>query len=135
MTAPQFRYLRSSTQQGVVVLTITTPHVRSGEFELVDTLRQEVLDAAAGARKVVVDLSQVGYVGSAGFRPLLSLRKRLQEVGGEMLLCGLCPDVQEVFLTSHLINSAGTSEAPFGVEPNVARAVARLNEPPSGPQG
>jgi anti-anti-sigma factor len=134
MTAPQKRYIRSSTQQGVLVLTVAQPHLRSGDFELVDALRQELLDAAAGARKVVVDLSEVGYVGSAGFRPLLSLRKRLQEVSGEMLLCGLSPDVEEVFLTSHLINAAGTSEAPFGVEPDVPRAVARLNQPPSGQQ-
>jgi hypothetical protein len=69
----------------------------------------------------------VDYVGSAGFRPLLSLRKRLQEAGGEMLLCGLVPEVHEVFLTSRLINEAGSWDAPFGVEPDVARAVARLN--------
>jgi anti-anti-sigma factor len=129
MTEPQFRYLRTSTQQGVLVLSVTHPHVRSGEFELVDTLRQEMLAAAAGAAKVVVDLSEVQYVGSAGFRPLLSLRKRLQEGSGEMLLCGLCPDVREVFLTSHLINSAGTAEAPFAVEPDVPHAIARLTQP------
>jgi anti-anti-sigma factor len=134
MTAPQYRYLRTSTQQGVLVLTVTHPHIRSGEFEMADTLRREILDAAAqaGAGKVVVDLSEVGYVGSAGFRPLFGLRKRLQEVGGEMLLCGLSPDVEEVFLTARLINAAGTSEAPFRVEPDVARAVARLNQPSPG---
>jgi stage II sporulation protein AA (anti-sigma F factor antagonist) len=129
MPEPPFRYLRASTQQGVLVLTVTHAQLRSGDFELVDALRQEMLDAAAdaNARKVVVDLSGVDYVGSAGFRPLLSLRKRLQEAGGEMLLCGLVPDVHEVFLTSRLINAAGTWDAPFGVEPDLARAVARLN--------
>ncbi len=130
MPEPPFRYVRGSTQQGVFVLTITHPQLRSGDFELVDALRQEMLDAAAQAKatKVVVDLSGVDYVGSAGFRPLLSLRKRLQEAGGEMLLCGLSREVHEVFLTSRLINAAGSNEAPFGVEPDVARAVARLNQ-------
>jgi anti-anti-sigma factor len=134
MTQPSYHHLRSSTQQGVLVLTVTAPQLRSGDFELVDVLRQELLAAAAlnGARKIVVDLSAVEYVGSAGFRPLLSLRKRLQEAGGEMLLCGLCQDVREVFLTSRLINAAGSTAAPFGVEPDVARAVARLNPPPGG---
>jgi anti-anti-sigma factor len=136
MTESQFRYVRAGTQQGVLVLTITHPQLRSGDFELVDALRQELLDAAAqaNARKVVVDLSAVDYVGSAGFRPLLSLRKRLQEAGGEMLLSGLAPEVREVFLTSRLINAAGSAEAPFGVEPDVSRAVTRLNRAVNGPR-
>jgi anti-anti-sigma factor len=137
MPEQPFRYVQASTQQGVLVLKVTHPQLRSGEFELVDALRQEMLDAAArsDARKVVVDLSGVDYVGSAGFRPLLSLRKRLQEAGREMLLCGLSPEVHEVFLTSRLINAAGTEDAPFGVEPDAARAVARLNRPTTGREG
>ena len=129
MTEPQFRYVRWSTQQGVLVLTVTAPQVRSGDFELVDTLRQEMLDAVGQnrPRKVVVDLSAVEYLGSGGFRPLLSLRKRLQESRGEMLLCGLGPDVHEVLLTSRLINAAGSSDAPFGVAPDISQAITRLN--------
>ena len=131
MTEPHYRYLQPSRQQGILVLTVMHPQIRSGDFELVDALRQEMLDAAAndGGRKVVVDLSAVEYLGSGGFRPLLSLRKRLQENGGDMLLCGLTPDVREVLLTSRLINSTGTSEAPFGVEPTLPRALVRLNTP------
>ena len=131
MSEPQFRYVRGSTQQGVLVLTVTEPQVRSGDFELVDTLRQEMLDAVGQvrARKVVVDLSAVEYLGSGGFRPLLSLRKRLQESGGEMLLCCLGPDVHEVLLTSRLINAAGSADAPFGVAPDLSQAIDRLNLP------
>ena len=130
MSEPQFRHVRASTQQGVLVLTVTEPQVRSGDFELVDRLRQEMLDAVGQnrPRKVVVDLSAVEYLGSGGFRPLLSLRKRLQEGGGEMLLCGLGTDVREVLLTSRLINAAGTSDAPFGVSPDLPQAIARLTQ-------
>ena len=39
----------------------------------------------------------------------------------------LCPEVAEVFLVTRLINAGGTSAAPFGVEPDVAAALARLN--------
>src|SRR5262249_19718624 len=129
MTEPQFRYVRAGTQQGVLVLTVTPHQVRSGDFELVDALRQELLDAGGrgSARKVVVDLSAVEYLGSGGFRPLLSLRKRLQETGGEMLLCGLQADVRDVLQTSRLINAAGTSDAPFGEAPDLPQAIARLN--------
>jgi anti-anti-sigma factor len=130
MTQPQYRHLQSLTVDGALVLTITHPELRSGDFEMIDLLRAELLEAVSrsGMRRIVVDLSRVEYVGSAGFRPLLSLRKRLQEVGGEMLLCGLCPEVRDVFLTSRLINASGSSAAPFGVEPDAAHAVARLNQ-------
>jgi anti-anti-sigma factor len=131
MTEPQFRHLRSGTQQGVLVLAVVPRQVRSGDFELLDALRQEMLDAVGQGkgRKVAVDLSGVEYLGSGGFRPLLSLRKRLQENGGDMVLCGLGGDVREVLLTSRLINAAGTTDAPFGVAPDIAQAVARLSQP------
>jgi anti-anti-sigma factor len=134
MSEPQYRYLRCGTQQGVLVLAVTHPQLRSGDFDLVDQVRQELLAAAAlnGTRKVVVDLTEVEYVGSAGFRPLLSLRKKLQEQGGEMLLCGLCPEVHEVFLTSRLIDARGSTASPFGWEPELAAAVARLAQPANG---
>ena len=134
MTEPHYRYLRPSVQQGILVLTVTYPQIRSGDFELVDAVRQEMLDAVAqdGTGKVIVDLSAVEYLGSGGFRPLLSLRKRLQESGGDMLLCGLTPDVREVLLTSRLINAAGSSDAPFGFEPDVSRALGRLKTPANG---
>ena len=137
MSEPQYRYLRCGTQQGVLVLAITHPQLRSGDFDLIDQVRQELLTAVAlnGTRKVVVDLTEVEYVGSAGFRPLLSLRKKLQEQDGDMLLCGLCEEVHEVFLTSRLIDAQGSSAAPFGVEPDVARAVARLAQVANGQQG
>ncbi|HYT93736.1 MAG TPA: STAS domain-containing protein [Gemmataceae bacterium] len=130
MTEPHYRHLQSMTVDGVLVLTITHPQLRSGDFDLIDRLRLELLEAVghSGLHKVVVDLSRVDYIGSAGFRPLLSLRKRLQEVGGEMLLCSLCPEVREVFLTSRLINASGSSAAPFGVEADAPHAVARLNQ-------
>lgn len=134
MSEPQYRYLRCTTQQGVLVLTITHPQLRSGDFDLIDQVRQELLAAVAlnGTRRVVIDLTEVEYVGSAGFRPLLSVRKKLQEHGGEMLLCGLCPEVHEVFLTSRLIDARGSSAAPFGWEPDVARAVTRLAQMANG---
>jgi anti-anti-sigma factor len=128
MSQPRYRHLECASNDGALVLKLTPPELRSGDFDLIDVLRQELLAAVAlnGARKIVVDLSAVQYVGSAGFRPLLSLRKKMQETGGEMMLCGLCTDVRDVFLASRLINAAGTSAAPFAGAADAAAAVTRL---------
>jgi anti-anti-sigma factor len=51
----------------------------------------------AGSEKLVVDFSGVEYVSSAGLRVLLSVRKRLVPLKGELVLAGLRPFVREVF--------------------------------------
>ncbi len=79
--------------------------------------------AHADAKKVVVNLEHVEYLTSANFRPLLALRKKLNEVGGRMALCGLSPVVVEMFQTTRLIGAKG---AFFEVQPDVNAAVASL---------
>jgi anti-anti-sigma factor len=51
----------------------------------------------AGARDFLIDLSEVGYVSSAGLRVLLALAKQLDNNKGRMRLCGLNPAVAQVF--------------------------------------
>jgi anti-anti-sigma factor len=111
-----------------LVLTITVPHIRSAAFELVDALRQELFTAIAGIARprVVLDLSDIEYFGSAGVRPLLSLRRQIQQAGGQLVLCHLSPEVEEVLRTTRLISPDDETPAAFDVEPDVAAAVARL---------
>jgi serine/threonine-protein kinase RsbW len=51
---------------------------------------------AAGARKVLLDMSEVTFLSSSGLRALLLIRKNLLADDGELRLCELRPDVQEV---------------------------------------
>ena len=46
---------------------------------------------------VVADLSEVGYVSSAGLRVLLKAAKQARGNGGRFVLCGLHQSVLEVF--------------------------------------
>ena len=47
--------------------------------------------------KIVVDLTGVDYVSSAGLRVLLATAKQLRGTGGDLAVCGLNPTVQQVF--------------------------------------
>jgi anti-anti-sigma factor len=61
-------------------------------------LKQRVLDEAeAGARKVLVDFARTGYIDSAGLGVLVSLAKRLRELGGDIRLANLNDDLQTLF--------------------------------------
>ncbi len=61
-------------------------------------LKQKVLDEAeAGARKVLVDFAKAGYIDSSGLGVLVSLAKRLRELGGDLRLANLNDDLQTLF--------------------------------------
>ena len=59
---------------------------------------QKKLDAVvAGARKVVLDFSELDYISSAGLRVLLGAAKQLRASGGTLRMFGLNQSVREVF--------------------------------------
>lgn len=54
----------------------------------------------ADQTKVVVDLSGLEYISSAGLRSILSAAKQLKTAGGGIAFCGLSGMVLEVFSVS-----------------------------------
>jgi stage II sporulation protein AA (anti-sigma F factor antagonist) len=129
MSQSGFKHLRVRREKEVLVVTIAVPFIRSTAFELVESLRQELFTAVADAAqpRVILDLSEIEYFGSAGIRPLLSLRHQIQEAGGKLVLCNLSPHVDEVLRTTRLIGPAEAPAAAFEVVPDAATALARLS--------
>jgi anti-anti-sigma factor len=54
-------------------------------------------------RLCVLDLKRVTVISSLGVGVVVSLLKRVREQGGELVLCGLNPMVEEVFHLCQLI--------------------------------
>ena len=50
-----------------------------------------------GERRIVIDLSRLDYVSSAGLRVFLVVSKRLTAAGGKVVLCSLQEPVKQVF--------------------------------------
>jgi anti-anti-sigma factor len=67
--------------------TNTSPEAQSGFDGLV----------AEGAKAIVVDVSALAYVSSAGLRVFLATAKKIAAGGGQFRLFGLNETVQEVF--------------------------------------
>ncbi len=69
----------------------------------IDTLAADDMDqalqaaVAAGSHKIVVDMSEVEYISSAGLRTLASVLVRCREAGGDMKLAALNERVTRVF--------------------------------------
>lgn len=81
-------------QGDVVVIEVEGQLIVSNRQEL----KQRVLDETeGGARKVLVDFEKAGYIDSSGLGVLVSLAKRLRELGGDLRLANLNDDLQTLF--------------------------------------
>jgi anti-sigma B factor antagonist len=82
---------------------------KEGEITVVDVdgqlivgnrqeLKQKVLDELEkGGRKFLVDFTETGYIDSSGLGVLVSLSKKIREVGGELRLSTLNEDLRTLF--------------------------------------
>jgi anti-anti-sigma factor len=85
---------------------------RSGEVVIVRLKGRLDSSAAAAAEeglllalggvppRVAIDMTELGYISSAGLRVLLVLAKKVQQQQGKVALYGLVPNVREVFTVS-----------------------------------
>lgn len=58
---------------------------------------EQIEPALEGVEKLIVDLSDLSYISSAGLRVLLTTMQTMEEQG-EMVVRNVCPEVMEVFV-------------------------------------
>jgi len=75
-----------------------------------------------GARLLVVDFSSVEYISSAGLRVFLVLAKRMRDLRGRLVLCGMPEPVTQVFRLAGFM-------ALFQVEKSRQDALSRIGTP------
>jgi anti-sigma B factor antagonist len=56
----------------------------------------------ASRRKVLLNFNNVEFLSSAALGKLISLHKKMQEVGGKLILCNIHSDIFEVFEITRL---------------------------------
>ena len=56
-----------------------------------------------GQSRVVMDLSQVGYIDSSGMGVLVASMKQARAAGGDVRLCALQEDIRAIFEMTRLI--------------------------------
>jgi len=77
---------------GDSIVAASIPELRSKMREIVD----------AGARQVVVDLSDVQMVDSCGIGLLISAHNSLKKVGGQLAVIHASTDILELFQTMRM---------------------------------
>lgn len=58
----------------------------------------DVLDK--GGHRLVLDCAGIHYLSSSGMRALLAIRKKVENLSGQLVLCNITPNVQDIFKMS-----------------------------------
>jgi len=111
--------INETRERGVVIVA---PEGRVDSTTADQLERHLVGLVGSGERKIVVDLSGVEYISSAGLRVMLALAKRMKDARGALALCALPDPVRTVF------NLAGFLPL-FAVDVSRADAVTRVAGP------
>src|SRR5690348_18083907 len=94
---------------GVAVVQVEGQLIVGNRQELKD-LVQAALDR--GDRRILVDFSRTGYIDSSGLGALVSMSKRVRELGGELKLSGLNEDLRSLFELTKLDTLFAIADTP-----------------------
>jgi anti-anti-sigma factor len=124
--AGTFRHISSRESRGVLILAMELQRISS--YELAEAMGCELLDAVEGrpTPKVVVDLTKLVYMSSVAYGPLITLRSRVREAGGRLVLCGLSGVVKEVFEATRLLINPQSPKSLFEFTDTLDDAIALL---------
>jgi anti-sigma B factor antagonist len=67
-------------------------------------VQKQVLSGAEGQNRVILDMTAVSFVSSAGLRILLLLYRQLKAKGGKIALVGTSEEIKDVMSNTGLIN-------------------------------
>jgi anti-sigma B factor antagonist len=84
------------TVQQVTVVTIT------GELDgrTAPLAQERIAPLCQAGSKIILDMSQVMYMSSAGLRLMLLLYRRVSDVNGRILLVGLSEEIRDTMLAT-----------------------------------
>ena len=106
-------FTKTNNGTGVTIVSIEGQLIVGNRQEL-KTLIQEGLDR--GERKFMIDCTQTGYIDSSGLGALVSLAKKVRELGGDLRIVGLNEDLRSLFELTKL-------DTLFHISPTAAEAL------------
>jgi anti-sigma B factor antagonist len=72
--------------------------------------QQQILPLAQAGAKMLLEMTGVTYMSSAGLRMLLSTYRRVAESGGRVVLVGLSPDLRETMAVTGFLGFFTTND-------------------------
>ncbi len=92
-------FMREQTADGVVVVRVDGQLIVGNRQELKQVV-QEAVDQ--GARRILIDFTPTAYIDSSGLGALVSINRKVHDVGGTLRLAGLNEDLASLFELTRL---------------------------------
>lgn len=73
-------------------------------------VQQQILPLAKPGSKIILDMTQVQYMSSAGLRMLLSLYRRVNTARGKLILVGLAEEIRKTMQMTGFLDFFTTCE-------------------------
>ena len=116
-TAVHIRRMNCSFESdGDILIACPSGRIDTTTYNEFKTLLNSELDRT-GARHLVIDLVNLEYVSSAGFREFFLAGRRMTRGGGTLSVCNFQPQVKELFEIAQFMTA-------YAVHDNRAAAVA-----------
>lgn len=100
MSKQEWQHIQVSDQDGVQIVTFRDRKLR--EVREIDQLGLELCGLAAPGNKLVLDCTGVEYLSIDALGKLIRLRRKIDEAGGKLALCGLAPQTLDIFKRAKL---------------------------------
>jgi anti-sigma B factor antagonist len=99
----------------VLVLTVAVPQIDNTNADRLTAALEEAASTIPQPR-VVLNLERVGYLSSAALGLFIAYQQKLAREGGKLRLCGLQPNIAQVFRVTKLLRA-------FDIRPDLTSAL------------
>lgn len=83
------------SDEEATILELLTPVSGDGSHQLFLPQIEALIEE--GHRNFVFDLTELGWINSSGLGLFIGARRRIDEAGGQMVLCGVNQRIQDIF--------------------------------------
>src|SRR5258708_5911355 len=101
-TAPRRRRLEEEEIGDVTIVNFTDRKILDEQNIQAISEQLHGLVDSAGRKKLLLNFGNVEFLSSAALGKFITLHKKLQGVGGKLVLCNIAPQIREVFEITRL---------------------------------
>ncbi|MCP4189165.1 MAG: STAS domain-containing protein [Planctomycetaceae bacterium] len=119
------RYIESSTQDGVLVITIRATAMR--DTQICYAIRDQMIEAIDPdeTQNVIINLESLTFVGSIGLLGFLAVRRKIPK--SRIVICNVTDTIREVFLLCRMISADNSADSPFEMTATLQDASNKLH--------
>lgn len=92
--------LKISTKENIVTISIQG----SIDSNTAGNLQSQIMDKVAVTNNVLLDLTRVDFVSSAGLRVLLMIYRQIKSKNGKVILVGVSEEIYDVMSMTGFVN-------------------------------